>query len=101
MADGRVVLAACVAKERAIARGRVEAAIDVAKERLYSVGGIKTAVGVAPQRKPTDCCVRDTSGEAKEGLLSLRRVEPGISSVWRRSNGLRLAKRKRGKDHRR
>ena len=59
---------------------------DVENERSRTQSGVVAAVGVAPERKPAYCCVPHAGGEVEQGVLSFRRVEPGIAAVWRWDN---------------
>jgi hypothetical protein len=45
---------------------------------------VEAAVGVALKRKPANCGVRSAGGDAKEGMITVRGVEPGQGSLWSR-----------------
>ena len=62
----------------------------VQKERSCADSGVKAAFSVAIERTPANCHIPSAGGEAKKGLLTLCRVEPGIAAVRRRDNRPRL-----------
>ena len=91
-ASGRIEAAGRVVQKRCRANGGVLGSFtrtlisDVEKERSRTQSGVVAPVSVAPERKPAYCRIPHAGGEVEQGVLSFRRVEPGIAAVWRWDN---------------
>ena len=68
------------------------AAFSVEKECPSADSGTEIIVYIAREREPPNRCVRQTAVdvEVQKSVLPFRRVEPGITSVWRRIYRLRV-----------
>ena len=81
--------------------GRVAFAFGVPTERLRTAGRVGGADRIAKERAITSGRAKVSGGEAKKGVLPLRRVASGIASIRRRDNRLRhRCKPKAGKQER-
>ena len=90
--SGRIEAAGRVVQKRCRANGGVLGSItgtlvsNVEQESPGAESGVVAAVGITPQRIPADGSVSYTGGEVKQGVLSFRRIEPRVASVWRWDN---------------